>query len=91
MVLAEAGDAIRVGSAGVRGADGVVQRALPLRSPHHAVDLVGFAEVGGQPGEEIFVIGMQRAERACRAALEVDLPERLDAGNVDAKTSSYQQ
>src|SRR5262249_19241492 len=81
--LAEARDAPRIaGGAAVPRAQSVSQRALALRAPHDAVDIVRARVVLDQPQQEIAVIRIVKAQIGDVSAVEVALLKLLNIGNV---------
>ena len=84
--LAEAGDFAGIDRRRVvRGAQAVAQRALPLRSPHDSVDVVGAGVVLDQAGQEIPVVRIVDAQRLGIAPVQIALLHFLDVGQVGAK------
>ena len=84
--LAEAGYVARVNRRYVmRGSEAVAKRALPLGSPHDAVDVVGAGIVFDQAGEEIPVVRIIHAQRVGIASVQIALLNFLDVRQVGAE------
>ena len=84
--LAEAGDVPRIDRRHVmRGPQAVAKRALPLRSPHDSVDVIGTGIVLDQAGQEIPVVRIVDAQRLRIPPVQIPLLHLLDVRQVGAK------
>src|SRR5579864_2072174 len=69
----------------VRGAKAVAKCALPFRSPHDSIDVVGTCVVLDQARQEIPVVGIVDAQRAGVPPVQISLLQSLDVRQVAAE------
>ena len=74
----------------MRAAQRIGESALPLRSPHDAVEIPGARIVFDQAEEEVAIAGIVEAEGVGVAAVQVLLLGLRDVGTSARKTSSNQ-
>ncbi len=67
------------------GSQAVAKRALPLRSPHDSVDVVGTGVVLDQASQKIPVVGIVDAQRLGIPSVEIALLHFFDIRQVRAK------
>src|SRR5437762_11957649 len=69
----------------VRGSKTVAECALPLRSPHDSINVIGAREVFNQPRKEVPVIRVVDAESFLMPPVQVSLLHLIDIGKVFAE------